>query len=62
MALECTAEQMIEMLDEHLPYEVAMMLACHDNLYPAGHVMPAPPQPQACSPSKGRSSCASQTQ
>ena len=34
MALECTAEQMIEMLDEHLPYEVAMMLACHDNLYP----------------------------
>ena len=34
MALECTDEQMIEMLDEHLPYEVVMMLACHDNLYP----------------------------
>jgi hypothetical protein len=29
------AEQMVEMLDEHLPYEVAMMLVCHDNLYPA---------------------------
>ena len=22
------------MLDEHLPYEVAMMLVCHDSLYP----------------------------
>ena len=34
MALECTAEQMIDMLDEHLPYEVAMMLAARDGLYP----------------------------
>jgi hypothetical protein len=38
MALECTDEQMIEMLDEHLPYEVAMMLVCHDNLYPTARV------------------------
>ena len=38
MALECTDKQMIDMLDEHLPYEVFMMLACHDNLYPAVRV------------------------
>jgi hypothetical protein len=34
MALECTAKQMIDMLDEHLPYEVAMMLVARDGLYP----------------------------
>src|SRR5262245_54677400 len=33
MALECTAKQMIDMLDEHLPYDVAMMLVTHDILY-----------------------------
>ena len=38
MALECTDKQIIDMLDEHLPYEVFMMLACHDNLYPAVRV------------------------
>ena len=38
MAMECTDEQMIEMLDEHLPYEVVMMLVCHDKLYPTLNV------------------------
>jgi hypothetical protein len=42
MALECTAKQMIDILDEHLPYEVAMMLCAHDSLYPTRTVFGFP--------------------
>ena len=40
MALECTDKQMTDMLDEHLPYEVAMMLVAHDLMYPEPRVSP----------------------